>query len=263
MIGFPEPLLGLRPQRLAVLYSTDDWLALDKPAGIQILSDNWYPKVPVLTEAINYQAGNEKPELQRLGIGSDGVRAVYSMEPDMSGVALFAKNHEAGEYLKNEYGSEAFQMTIEFISEESPEGNEFFCKLPIARHGAKAEVLVSHRTGKQAKTHFVRQEKLGRYGLWHAHVTFYRMHQLFVHAREVGLLVMGDQVYGRSRPLYLSQIKRNYRSSQRREERPLFDGCAMHLRELEGKTKNGDNFSIVSPRPSKLNVLIKRLRDFG
>lgn len=260
-IGFPPPLLGMRSTRLPVLWSDRIGLALNKPAGIQILPDNWYPRAPLLADSINYQAAKGKPELRRLGIPKEGVRAIYTMEPDVSGVALFATDPELGEFWSNAYGSEGFELTFHFLSSKTVGRETLECDLPIARHNRENRVLVSHSTGKKAFTRFRRLQSIGRYHLWEAVTRYYRMHQLPLHALEVGLDVVGDTFYSRSEPIYLSQIKRHYRQGKDEIERPLYPHAALHLVNLRVPMPDGGLFDISAPVPDRMGVLLKKLRD--
>lgn len=262
-LGFPPPLLGMRPQRLPVLWRNELGFALNMPAGIQILPDNWYPAAPLLAESINYQAARGKPELGRLGVQPEGAVAIYTMEPDISGVALFAFGSEGGEFWRNAYGSELFTLRFEFIADQAPDVKELDCDLPIARHGTEKRVLISHRTGKKAKTQFRRLERFGRFSRWQATTSFYRMHQLLIHAREVGISVLGDTLYGDSQPLYLSSIKRGFRPSRNKEEAALYEGCPVHLAEVTLPLPDSEMPVIKAPQPNRYGVLLKRLRAYG
>lgn len=263
-IGFPPPLLGFRPQRLPVIWQREGGFAVAMPNDVQILMDNWYPRTPMLAESINYQAAQGKPELDRLGVTKLGVTAIYTMEPDLSGVALFATTPEMAEFWRNAYGSDAFSLRIQFVAEAAPADPELDCELPIARHSREKRSLVSHSSGKKAQTHFRRLERMGRFSLWEATTHFYRMHQLPLHASEVGISILGDTLYARSRPLFLSELKRSFRPAKRKEETPLYEGLAMHLASLTVPLSDADEpVTIEAPPPSRFAVLLKRLRDFG
>lgn len=236
------------------------------PNDVQILMDNWYPRTPMLAESITYQAAQGKPELERLGVSKNGVTAIYSMEPDLSGVALFATDPETAEFWRNSYGSDGFTLKIHFVAETASPGDEAECDLPLARHFRDKRCVVSHTTGKKTQTHFRRLEVMGRFSLWEATTHFYRMHQLPVHALEVGMTILGDTTYSSSRPLFLSELKRSYRPSKGKEETPLYEGMAMHLAELtvpRPGSESGETLTIRAPYLSRFEVLLKRLRAFG
>lgn len=236
-IGFAPPLLGERPQRLAVAYDRDGILALLKPTGILVTQDNWYPRLPVLVEAIRWQAEQGKPELQRLGIGPEGLWALHGLDPELAGPVLFARERAAAEAWRNSIGSDKVCFQFGLIAASAGAQVEACeCELPVARHATARRVLVSHTTGKRARTQFERVGGLPRgLALWQAQTTQNRLHQVRLHAYEVGLRTVGDPLYGGSGLPYLSEIKTSYRPAKNREEKPLLDGPAVWLQAITGE----------------------------
>lgn len=232
-LGFPVPLLGMRSRRLPVLWDDGELLALDKPSGIQVWADNWYPRTPVLVEAIRHQAELGKPEFARAGIGPEGLWAVQDPDPEVSALTLWTRGKELAEKLRNELGSGRFEFRFRMLSKRDlGETEEWECDLPLARHREKERMVVSHKTGKQARTRFRRIGKPGGFTEWEAVTPFPRRHQIPVHAMESGVSVVGDFLYAGERPVFLSQLKRHYRSRRDREERPLMEGPAYFLESI-------------------------------
>jgi len=232
-IGFPPPLLGFEPRRLAVSRDEGDWLVMDKPTGVLVLEDNWYPKTPVLTEAVLHQARSEKPELVRNAIGPEGLFAVYNLEPEVAGPVVLTRDPATGEAMRNAFGSARWRFRFELIARAQTGERELLCNLPLARHREKPVMVVSHQTGKKTATQFRRKEDFGDWSLWEAETDYHRFHQIRVHAAESGLKIPGDTVYGHEPLLYFSRLKRGFRNSQTREERPMYDGPALCLKEVE------------------------------
>lgn len=257
-LGFPVPLLGMEPVRLPVLYDDGDLLALAKPVGVLVQSDAWYPKLPVLIEAIRHQSQQQKPEFARLGIDDEGLWAITDLDPDCYGPVLFARNRETAESLKSELGSGKFTFTFRFMSRSKVTEPVIDCSLPIARHRHQARILVSHTTGKKAATQFVFEEANGATNLWQAMTQFPRRHQIMLHSSESGLPVMGDTLYARENLLLLSQLKRNYQYKRDAEERPMYPGPAIYLSriDLEGRM-------ILCPEPPRWNGLRKQLGKYA
>lgn len=234
-LGFPPPLLGAEPVRLPILWDNGTTLALYKPPGILVLEDNWYPTVPVLAAAIGYQAKQQKPEFQRLNIPEDGLVAIYSLDPEVSGVVLFTRGMESAQKLKNDLGAGKCTFRYHLVAEEAPHEEVLDCDLPLARHFTEKRMVVSNRTGKAAETRFNLLERIGgRYTLWQAEVNFPRRHQVALHAFERGIKVLGDTTYSNSHPLYLSRIKRHYVLGRKQEEeKPIHNSVSIHLAECE------------------------------
>lgn len=257
-LGFPAPLLGMEPVRLPVLMDSGDCIALAKPQGVLIQADSWFPRCPVLVEAIRHQAAEGKPEFERLGIGPEGLRAVHDLDPEIWGPVLFARGREQGDALRSAYGSSAFEFTFIFLTRASGRSGEetaVECDLPIARHRTKPKILVSHTTGKKALTRFDKIGNMGRYELWMAKTDFPRRHQILLHAAESGIPVLGDRIYAGDKPLLLSRFKRNYRTKQDLEERPLYDGPACYLSRIQ----LGAHVDLTSPEPPRWKGLVNQL----
>jgi 23S rRNA-/tRNA-specific pseudouridylate synthase len=264
-LGFPPPLLGDRPARVPVVWNHPLGFALDKPVGVQVLADNWFPKVPVLTEAINYQVAQGKGELRRLGLGDGEARAIFQSEPEMAGLTLFAKDSETGAFWSNACGSDQFEFTVHFLSAKAPQGAESLeCDLPIARHGGREQcMLVSHRTGKKTQTRFQFLGRRGRYSLWEAKTPFLRVNHIPLHAFEVGLAVVGDQTYAGESPFYLSMVKRDFRLKRSESEAPLYEGSMMFLAGLKIPMPDGESVMLQVPPPKRFTAVMRNLERYS
>lgn len=255
-LGFPVPLLGGQPERLPVLFDDGELIVLGKPVGVLVEADSWYPKLPVLVEAIRYQAQGEKPEFVRRGIGKDGLWAVHGLDPDCYGPVLFARNRDQAEELRNAFGSNEFSFTFGFLSNGAVAGDRLECDLPMARHSHQRRMLVSHTTGKKACTAFEREESVGSYCLWSARTSFPRHQQILLHAYESGLPVLGDSLYARLPLPLLSKLKRHYTHKEDVEERPLYGGPAYYLRQVD--LPSGQSIQCVEP--PRWGGLVKQLK---
>ncbi|MGC9449813.1 MAG: hypothetical protein ACP5I4_00080 [Oceanipulchritudo sp.] len=254
-LGFPDPLLGDRPVRLPVLFDDGEVLVFAKPCGVLVETDSWYPRLPVLVEAIRYQAGQGKPEFSRIGIPPEGLRAVTGLDPDCHGPVLFARGADQAEALRNACGSNQFRFRFVFLTAGNPTRDAIQCDLPISRHTHQRKMLISHATGKKAATSFERTGRVGAFHLWTARTSYVRHHQILLHAFEAGLPVLGDALYARSRPPMLSSFKRQYTGKRDQEERPLFEGPAYYLQELQLPS----GVTIPCPEPPRWGGLLRQL----
>ena len=259
-IGFPPPLLGLEPMRLPVLFNEDGLLSVNVPGDVQTMPDPFYPKVPALVDAINYQAANGKPELQRLGIGEDGVRGIHSVEPEISGVSLMAKDEASLEFYRNALGSNLIHFTFDLVAVQAPDVTSLSCDLPLARHLHDQRVIVSHTTGKKSSTEFYRLGRRNKYTQWEARTTYPRMHQVIIHGREVGIVILADTRYGFQDPFHLSTFHHGPKKGAPKQGAvPLFAAAAIHLREVSGPLASGGTFRIAAEPPRRFRTLLKQL----
>lgn len=285
-IGFPPPLLGERPLRLNVLEETDDWMALDKLAAVGTRAHPWDNR-PDLDSALNTQLEVGKPELLRMGASLFG--SVYYLDPEISGVALFAKNRDALGRLRNCFGSGECKFTFFFLaasgsaeaSARAPDSTsgrrfdsfktpnpsrgdapmaplaEFQADAPLLPHRVKPKMIPSTAKGKKSFTQFIRvaDSDLG-WTLWEAQVDFFRPHQVRAHAATHGIPVLGDEVYGGPASPTVRQIQP--RAQRSRLDAAVFGGLAIHLSRVDLSPGVGAP-SVESSLPKPFALLLKRL----
>lgn len=237
-IGFPPPLLGAEPLRLPLLLAEAGLLALNLPGA---MASDAHPLNPagakLVAHALREQLAAGKPELQRLGV--EVIQSISYLEPECSGVALYATSRAATELWRNVYGSRQMGFRFLLVCEGAPNlPDELSCDLPIAPHRDGGRMLVSHKSGKKTHTVFRRlavgketmEEKrnlLPAKALWEAVTDFPRPHQIRLHAFEAGLRLCGEALYATVPPLYLSDSKGLRRRPP--AEEPLLNGPALHL----------------------------------
>lgn len=255
-IGFPAPLLGEQPQRLNVLASQGGALVLEKPQGVLGDAHPWYADVPDLARALQKQVDQNKPELEPLGL--ERVRNVFYQDAEATGAVVLSGTAEVNDTLRNEYGSYTCELTFLFLARNHRASQESFtCDLPLAQHFTKPHMVISHKTGKKACTHFRFLKAYGPYELWEAKAAFVRPHQIRCHAADEGLVMVGESLYGEEPLIYLSQFKRRYIGRDR--ERPLYEGLHLHLAELSMPFWGKEPIAI--PLPRKFEVMLKKLEE--
>lgn len=265
LIGFPPPFLGERPVRLRVLRNDPErgLIVVEKPAGVLPLPDNWYRRNPVLAYAINHQIEGGKPELERLGWEQPLV-AVHTYEPEIAGAVVFSPSEEGAERLRNELAGLRWEFVFRLVALGGGQAQELQCSLPLARHEREPLMLVSHQTGKKAATVFRAVRNLGRFREWEARIAYPRYHQVFLHAFESGLRVLGDTRYARLPVPGLADFKRDYRPSRRFEEDPpLFDSPFVRLASLRLTDGHGGEDLITVPPPRKWDRALRLLEEFS
>jgi len=253
-IGFPPPLLGERPRRLDVLAANDLWLALDKPSGIGTRAHPW-DTFPDLDAALNGQLEGGKPELQRTGATLFG--STYYLDPEISGVALFAKNREALAELRNQFGSGELRFTFQFVANTGESGEDkIIADAPLLAHRVKPKMIPSTAKGKKSLTRFTRLAAADTgWALWQAEADFFRPQQIRAHAATHGIPLLGDSLYGGPTAPTLRQLQPRARRSDL--DVRLFDGIAAHLSAVELPGESGGR--IESPWPKAFELLLKRL----
>ena len=254
-IGFPPPLLGDQPQRLDLLASTVTWLALNKPAGVGTRAYPW-DEVPDLDGALNVQLESGKPELQRTGAELFG--SVYYLDPEISGVAVFAKDRASLADLRNYFGSGECRCIFHFLAARNEEvATGFDADAPLLPHNVKPKMIPSPAKGKKSFTAFKRlAESESGWSLWEASTAFFRPHQVRAHAATHGIPVLGDALYNGPEAPTMRQLQPRARRSDL--DSALFGGLAIHLSRVEIPVEGGTT-AITSPFPKPFRLILKRL----
>ena len=132
----------------------------------------------------------------------------------------------------------------------------------MAFHSNGKRMVVSHRTGKKCQSRFRFLRPYGPYGLWEAETSDLRPHHIRVHAAELGLKIVGEDLYARGDRVYLSQIKRDYRPGGQ-EESPIYDGLCVHLVSVYLEIPGRELSPIQAPLPKGFQILLKALDRYG
>lgn len=254
-LGFPPPLLGEVPLRLGILAETADWLALDKPATVGTRAHPWCEGAD-LDGALNVQLEARKPELVRTGASLFG--SVYALEPEISGVTLFAKNREALAALRNCFGSGECQFTFILLSASNQEAPAHFqADAPLLPHRIKPKMIPSSAKGKKSLTTFTRLADTDQgWTLWEAQTDFFRMHQIRAHAAVHGIPVLGDALYGGPTVPTVRELQPRARRTDLNAT--VFAGMAIHLSRLQFSSA-AEATVIESAQPKHFKLLLKRL----
>ena len=260
-IGFPPGLLLDRPLRVPVIAEAKEWIALDKPAGIAIRQHPWNYGISDMDAALNKQLQERKPELIENGATLFG--SVYNIDPEISGVALFAKRRGSLSELRNLVGSEKLQFKFLLVakSDKSMAADELVANAPLLIHNTKPKMIPSTAKGKKARTHFrqIQQSPLG-WSLWEACTQFPRLHQIRAHAAVEGIAVLGDSLYAGPDVPLLSELMPRKRTAE--ICKPIFDGIVLHLSEVLLPTlkDNLEAITLNSAVPKHFKLLLKRLQ---
>lgn len=260
-LSFPENTLTPEPVKLPLVAKGDAWFAVTKPAGLPWRPDTWIERPTDIVREIRRQLREGKPQLARLGI--DGIHGITGPDLVASGLVLFARTDAEADRLANALGSEQVELTYTFLTRSRIEHDRVTCSLPITPHLVEPRMIVSHAHGKKTVTHFRHVKRFRGFGLWTATTKFDRVHQLRVHATEVGLPIVGESRYGAVPSVYLSEVKKDYRNTTWRGELPLYGELCLHLGKITFPDANGSKRTIEVPLPKPFAVLLKRLDEYA
>lgn len=263
MIGFPPGLLGNAPLRIPLIHDAVDWIAIEKPAGVGVRKHPWDMGVPDMDTALNNQLKVNKPELLRLNARVFG--SIYYLEPEASGVFLFAKNRESLARLRNQVGSEELCFRFLFVAKtkKSTEVRELTADVPLLSHKTKPKMIPSTAKGKKAKTHFrlLFESDLG-WSLWEASASYIRPHQVRAHAAIHGIPILGDMLYSGPEAPQLNEFLPRKRKIP--VDGAIFSGVALHLCEVSlpiaSSGSAADRIRLLADLPNDFQLMLKRMK---
>jgi 23S rRNA-/tRNA-specific pseudouridylate synthase len=130
--------------------------------------------------------------------------------------------------------------------------------LPLVPNGNKRHLtIIDKYRGKPSRTTFRFLGSAGNYSVLEALPETGRTHQIRVHLAALGHPVVCDELYGNSKPVLLSAIKRGWRGDPV-EEKPLLSRLGLHAAELF-IPDYADGLSLKAPLPRDMAALVKQM----
>ena len=245
--------------KIPVLFEDEHLLALDKPAGLMLLPDPLIPERPSLIALLHAAIADQKPWARERKL--DYLINAHRLDCETSGVLLLAKNKAALAALADLFGTAKPQKKFITLAWGCPPATTFTVDGALAPHPLKVgEMRVDSKSGKNARTEFEVLEQFSDWSLLCATPVTDRLHQIRVHLKHAGFLVVGDELYG-GKNLWLSRLKKDFRLKPGHEERPLISKPVLHAEELSlPHPVTGETVTIKSEWPKDLKVAVKYLR---
>ncbi len=239
-----------------VLFEDDALIALDKPSSLPLGAERRGPPVENLLDLVRARLGPDTANVHRL-------------DPDTSGLVLFAKTKTALDFLSGQFQSKSVVKTYHALTVGVPAADEFTVDLVMKEDEGRPGVMcVVKKHGKTSLTEFHVREKYpqpagrGSFALVECRPLTGRPHQVQLHLAEAGTPILNDAIYGDATRLLLSGLKRGYKG--REDEKPLITRLALHasgLTFLHPLTRAP--LTLQAPWPKDFEVALKYLRKFG
>lgn len=228
-----------------IIFEHQNFIAVNKAAGMLSIPDR-------------AGSGQSLKELLLKKYGE--IFTVHRLDKFTSGLIIFAKDAATHKALSEKFQSrevEKFYLGLVNGHLHPPEGT---VNAAIAEHPAKNGKMVVNAKGKPSRTDYKTVEAFRGYSLVEFNIHTGRTHQIRVHTQYLGASIVCDELYGDGKPVYLSQIKRNYKlSKQEEEERPVLSRLALHSHRLHF-TLHDIEYRLEAPLPKDLRALLQQLR---
>ena len=232
----------LRPEAipLSVLYEDDDLIVINKPAGLVVHPAPGHPG-GTLVNALLYHCGD------LAGVGGvlrPGI--VHRLDQGTSGVMVAAKNDAAHRALSEQFRDHSIEREYRALVRALPGADTGRVDQPIGRHPRdRKRMSVRSQRGREASTvwRVVRRFRVAGRSWLAVLPESGRTHQIRVHLASVGMPVVSDPVYGRSR-----------------REPLALDHPALHARTLAfDHPRLGERLRFEAPLPDDLEQLLASL----
>lgn len=203
---------------LTILHRDRDFLVLDKPSGLLSVPG----RHPALYDSLLTRVQKEFPK----------ALIVHRLDKDTSGIVLMSLNRKAHAFVAAQF--EARETKKSYVAEVwgRVEGEEGVIDLPLAIDSDnKPRHRVDHEHGKPALTRWQvigRSENRTRLRLF---PMTGRTHQLRVHMKALGHVILGDEFYADGEALAAS------------------DRLLLHAEELSFRKPDGSDVTFTAPTP--------------
>lgn len=238
-----------------ILFEQDDFIVINKPAGLLTIPDRHNALLPSLSKWLENQYGS--------------IFIVHRLDKDTSGVIVFAKNETAHKSLSAQFQANATEKKYLGLVTGVVKEKAGSIDTPVMEHPVKKGKMTVVKKGgaylsakaKTALTTYKVLESFNLYTLLELQIFTGRTHQIRVHLQSIGHPIAMDELYGNGKPFYLSLIKKNYRiGKSQEEEKPLMSRMALHAASLSFKDKNGEKLFFEAPLPKDFQAMLSQLR---
>lgn len=122
----------------------------------------------------------------------------HRLDKTTSGALVFAKTGIVAEKLRQDFQNHRVKKTYLFVTDRTSSQHEYEVESEIDKAGS---IFKSVRESKNpnAFTFFRRVKRSPFFELWEAHPRSGKPHQIRLHAKDIGLPILGDEIYGGSR----------------------------------------------------------------
>lgn len=185
-----------------IIAETDDYLIINKPAGIIIHGGEGINE-PTLTDAL------EKKYSALKKVGDDPLRPgiVHRLDKDASGLLVIAKTNAMFDYLKQQFKTRRIKKSYLALVYGNMERDDGEINFPISRsaQGYKMAAHSQAHGGRAAVTEFKVKKHFINYALLDVQIKTGRTHQIRVHLAAYDHPLVGDNLYGTRRAKELNK----------------------------------------------------------
>jgi len=231
-----------------IIYEDDDFIVLNKPAGILTIPDRFASAIPNLYDILKREYGK--------------IFVVHRLDKETSGVICFAKNEEEHADLSEKFEEHDVNKSYYALIMGQLRNKEGRIDLPLSESPkVPGTMRVDYESGKRSITEYKVLEEFENYSLVEVRPLTGRMHQIRVHFKAIGHPLAIDSVYGNKSEIFLSEIKKKYKPKESEPERPLMSRLTLHALKLGFfHFRKKEYIEFEAKLPKDFESLLKQLR---
>ncbi|MEO5866419.1 MAG: RluA family pseudouridine synthase [Sphingomonas sp.] len=182
---------------LVVVFEDEHLIVIDKQAGLVV-----HPAAGnldgTLVNALLHHCGGSLSGIG--GVARPGI--VHRIDKDTSGLMVAAKTDRAHVGLAKQFADHSIDRRYNAIVSGRPVSTSGTVDAPLARSPQNRKKIAIVPTGKRAVTHWRQLRQLRDAALVECRLETGRTHQVRVHMASLGHPLLGDPVYGRTKPAH-------------------------------------------------------------
>lgn len=230
-----------------ILFENEDFLAVNKPAGLLTIPDRFNKMLPNLFRLLEQKYSK--------------IYIVHRLDKDTSGLILFAKNEATHRYLSQQFQNRKIDKFYLALATGRITEKRGRIDTPLAIQSGKGGRMKTARKGMETLTAYEVLQAFELYTFLRLQLFTGRTHQARVHLQSIGHPIAMDALYGSGEPFYLSSIKRKYRLGKyQEEEKPLMSRQALHASELHFIDEKGQRHELIAPLPKDFKAVLHQLK---
>jgi 23S rRNA pseudouridine955/2504/2580 synthase/23S rRNA pseudouridine1911/1915/1917 synthase len=228
-----------------ILFQNESFIAINKPSGLLTIPD---------------REGKDISLKKILQENFDNVFTVHRLDRETSGIVVFAFHEAMHKHLSQQFEARETRKIYNGLVLGKPAEPEGVINEPIAEHPTRRGYMTVWRKGKESITEYRTLENYRYFSWMEFRILTGRTHQIRVHMKHLGNPIVCDPMYGDGKPLFISQLKKNFKLAQSMdEERPILARLALHSAQLSFKAISGEDINLEAPLPKDLRASLNQL----
>lgn len=233
---------------IKILYEDNNFLVLDKPAGITVNRSDTTKGEYTLQDYVEQKLKIQNPESE-VDMNSDFYQRsgiVHRIDKETSGILLVAKNIKSFENLQAQFKERKVKKTYVALVHGEVKPDEGEIKVPVGRLPWNRKRFGVLAGGKQALTKYRVIKKFKGFTLLELNPETGRTHQIRVHLKYFNHPIFGDSLYAGRRTA--------------RDDRKVLARVFLHAQKISFyNPQNNQLISFESPLPVELTNILNSI----